>query len=120
MHKNSCLCALLILGFCGCNLYAADSPYKPRKGYWRQVLVLVDTKGVQRPIVLSSASYPETCTRALSGSAANVELSDGYVWTDKNYQILTYKEHAGIAEIKQEVIEFKCIYEPWKGGVQPK
>ena len=114
MRSKLLVGGLLLLTTHCCNLYAADSRYTPRRGHWRQTLVLSDSAGAIHPIVLSSASYPETCTRALSGSAANVELSDGFVWTDKSHQILSYKEQPGLADIKHEVIEFKCVFEAGK------
>lgn len=88
---------------------SAQFTYQPRKGYWRKMLVLKDEAGNSRFFTDSRASYPETCARSLIEAASKVEQSNGDVWTDKNFQLLSYAERPGIAEIKHDVMEFKCI-----------
>lgn len=99
---------------------AAESPYQPRNGHWHETFLLMDASKQVHPFLKSRASYPETCMRSLSETASKVEKTNGFVWTDKNYQILSYTNQPGVADIKQEVTEFKCTFKAWPNSGDKK
>lgn len=90
--------------------HAADGEYQPKQGYWHQILLLTDAAGKPHPFLVSEASYPETCVTALRETAAKVEEAAGVVWTDKAYRRLSFEREAGAADLRHEVIEFKCVF----------
>jgi hypothetical protein len=91
--------------------YAVDSPYQPRKGWWKEMLTLLDESGKTDTVPLSRASYPETCVNSLRSNAAKIEQANGFIWTGKRYpRALSYVEQEGF-DLKNEVIEFKCVFE---------
>jgi hypothetical protein len=92
---------------------SAKADYQPRPGYWHETLVLKNETVPSHSSVVSSSSYPATCVNSLHADALKVEQSNGYVWSDTTFGILSYVEQPGLADIKYEVIEFKCIFDAW-------
>ena len=99
---------------------SAGAEYQPRPGNWRQTLVLKNDTVPNHPVIMSSSSYPATCVSGLQASASKIEQSNGYVWADKDLQIISYFEQPGIADIKYEVVEFKCIFDTSPAPVPKK
>lgn len=109
MKKASTIGMGLLLALAA-SAHAADGEYQPKQGYWHQVLLLTDAAGKSHPFLVSEASYPETCVTALRETAARVEEAGGIVWTDKAYRRLSFEREAKAADLRHEVIEFKCVF----------
>jgi hypothetical protein len=113
MIRTGNVATLLAIGIVMCLAASAKADYQPRPGYWKETLVSKNDTVPSHPFTISSSSYPATCVSGLQATASKIEQSNGYVWVDKTFQILSYSEQPGIADIKYEVIEFKCIFNAW-------
>lgn len=109
MKKASAVGAALLMAVASI-ASAADGEYQPKQGYWHQILMLSDAAGKPHSFLVSEASYPETCVSALREAAAKVEETGGVVWTDKAYRRLSFEREAGVADLRHEVVEFKCVF----------
>jgi hypothetical protein len=95
--------------------------YQPRPhGWWMARLILKPGNGPNQPFELSRASYPETCAGGLKDLAAKVEGSNGYVWTDKDFTVLSYYQKEipgwGKIDIKSEVVGIECTFKVMEPG----
>jgi hypothetical protein len=106
MLRTECVATLMAIGVVVYSAASAKSDYTPRPGYWQETLVLRNDMVPSHPFILSLSSYPATCVNSLKADASKIEQSNGYVWADKNFLILSWTEQPGIADIKYEVIEF--------------
>ena len=111
MFRTANVVALMAIGTFMYFATSAKSDYQPRAAHWDGTLVLKNDAGTSRPVTLTLAGSPELCVSGLSTAASKVEKSNGYVWTNKDFSQFSFVEQPGIAYLKREVIEFKCVKE---------
>ena len=109
--KNKILALIVVLASFSLGNHAL-AEYEPRPGHWGFELVLKNEEGKTHAARLSTASYPETCVNGMDIYAKKIEESNGYVWLDSSLQVISYKK-TELANIKHEVIEFRCKYFPF-------
>jgi hypothetical protein len=109
MFRTVNVVALIAIGTFMCFATSAKSDYQPRAAHWDETLVLKNDAGASRPFSVTLEGSPESCVSGLSTAASKVEKANGYVWTNKDFTQMSFVEQPGIAEIKREVIEFKCV-----------
>jgi hypothetical protein len=103
------IASALALAAVGGSASTALADYTPRKGNWVDVEVLKTNTGTVDFQLSAGASYPATCTESLNYHAVAVEKSNGYVWTDANFIVMSTTPNQ-YATVKHEVLGFICRF----------